>query len=60
MARIAAVDERFQFYNLEMVGVTGGQSWKPYELQPSLAQPDPDDYASEAFCVSFVVVKVSS
>ena len=30
MARIGAVDERFQSYNVEMVEVTGGRFWKPY------------------------------
>src|SRR4029077_9588611 len=30
MARIGAVDERFQSYNIEMVEVTGGRFWKPY------------------------------
>ncbi len=31
MARIGTVDERFQSYNVEMVEVTGGAFWKPYE-----------------------------
>ena len=31
MARIAAVDERFQAYNVEMLEVTGGRFWKPYK-----------------------------
>ena len=30
MARIGAVDERFQSYNIEMIEVTGGRFWKPY------------------------------
>jgi hypothetical protein len=30
MARIGAIDERFQSYNIEMVEVTGGRFWKPY------------------------------
>src|SRR5579864_6790508 len=30
MARIGAVDERFQSYNIEMVEVIGGRFWKPY------------------------------
>jgi heparanase len=33
MARIGAVDERFQSYNIEMVEVTGGRFWKPYDSQ---------------------------
>lgn len=30
MPRIAAVDERFASYNVEMAEVTGGNFWKPY------------------------------
>jgi heparanase 1 len=30
MRRIAAIDERFQSYNVEMAEVTGGNFWKPY------------------------------
>lgn len=33
MARVGAVDERFQSYNIEMVEVTGGRFWKPYGEQ---------------------------
>jgi hypothetical protein len=35
MPRIAAVDERFQSYNIEMVEVTGGRFWRPYGDGPS-------------------------
>jgi heparanase 1 len=38
MARIGAVDDRFQSYNVEMVEVTGGRFWKPYG---SKAAPKP-------------------
>ena len=31
MPRIGTVDERFQSYNVEMLEVTGGKFWKPYE-----------------------------
>jgi hypothetical protein len=31
MPRIGSVDERFQSYNIEMVEVTGGPFWKPYD-----------------------------
>src|ERR1035437_483851 len=31
MPRIATIDERFQSYNIEMVEVTGGRFWKPYD-----------------------------
>ncbi|QOZ24465.1 hypothetical protein [Bradyrhizobium sp. CCBAU 51753] len=30
MPRVAAIDPRFQSYNIEMVEVTGGRFWKPY------------------------------
>ena len=30
MARLGTVDERFQSYNIEMVEVTGGAFWRPY------------------------------
>ena len=33
MPRMGAVDERFQSYNIEMVEVTGGRFWKPYDAQ---------------------------
>jgi heparanase 1 len=29
--RTGSVDERFQFYNVEMVEVIGGRFWKPYK-----------------------------
>src|SRR3954452_20343983 len=31
MPRVGTVDERFQSYNVEMLEVTGGKFWKPYE-----------------------------
>lgn len=34
MARIGAVDERYQSYNVEMLEVTGGRFWKPYKDIP--------------------------
>jgi hypothetical protein len=46
MARIGAVDERFQSYNVEMVEVTGGRFWKPYGPAPS--DPHSDLYAYRA------------
>jgi len=36
MPRVATIDERFQSYNIEMVEVTGGRFWKPYD-QPGNA-----------------------
>jgi hypothetical protein len=43
MARIGAIDERYQSYNVEMLEVTGGKFWKPYgpELDALLRQPGP-------------------
>ena len=32
-AKVGVVDERFQSYNIEMVEVTGGRFWKPYDSQ---------------------------
>jgi hypothetical protein len=46
MPRVAIIDERFQSYNIEMVEVTGGRFWKPYDTpaaanhQVSNQQPD--------------------
>ena len=31
MPRLGTVDERFQSYNIEMVEITGGRFWKPYQ-----------------------------
>ncbi len=33
MARVGSVDERFQSFNVEMVEVTGGRFWKPFDKQ---------------------------
>ncbi len=38
LMRIATIDERFQSYNIEMVEVTGGRFWKPYD---STAKAEP-------------------
>ena len=37
MARVGTVDTRFQSYNIEMVEVTGGRFWKPYDSAPDAA-----------------------
>ena len=34
MPRIGTIDERFQSYNIEMIEVTGGRFWKPYNQLP--------------------------
>jgi len=31
MPRVGTVDQRFQSYNIEMVEVTGGRFWEPYD-----------------------------
>jgi hypothetical protein len=38
LPRVGAIDERFQSYNIEMVEVTGGRFWKPYD---SAAKSEP-------------------
>jgi len=40
MPRIATVDERFQSFNIEMVEVTGGRFWAPYN-KAAAAAPEP-------------------
>ena len=37
LPRVGTVDERFQAYNVEMVEVTGGRFWKPYERSAGAA-----------------------
>lgn len=49
MPRIATVDERFQSYNVEMVEVTGGVFWKPYErMAPVPASASKEDFYAAA------------
>jgi heparanase 1 len=40
MPRLGSVDERFLSFNIEMLEVTGGRFWKPYNQKPD-AQPAP-------------------
>ncbi|MEA2891996.1 MAG: hypothetical protein QOI05_2789 [Bradyrhizobium sp.] len=40
MTRVGTVDARFQSYNIEMVEVTGGRFWKPYDSEPPTAGTD--------------------
>src|SRR5207249_10779456 len=35
LQRLGSIDERFQSYNVEMVEVTGGRFWKPYNAGAS-------------------------
>src|SRR5438309_8520237 len=44
MPRIGTVDQRFQSYNVEMVEVTGGRFWKPYESNTSDRHSDLYEY----------------
>lgn len=37
MKRVGQVDERYQSYNVEMLEVTGGRFWKPYNDIPAAA-----------------------
>src|SRR5437868_6624156 len=50
MPSIAAVNERYQSYNVEMLEVTGGKFWKPYgpELDALLKRPPPSVASSSA------------
>lgn len=43
MQRVEAVDERYQLYDVEMLGVTGGRFWRPYspEFEAILKRPAP-------------------
>lgn len=45
MAKLAAVDPRYVSYNIEMVEVTGGRFWKPYN---SASQPAAPQKATDA------------
>jgi glycosyl hydrolase family 79 len=40
MTPIGTIDERFQSYNIEMVEVTGGRFWKPYDSHQSTPSSD--------------------
>ena len=44
---VATVDERFQSYNIEMVEVTGGQFWQPYDAGSGKVVRPPIDLRSE-------------
>lgn len=44
---VAHVDDRFQSYNIEMVEVTGGEFWKPYDSGPGKVTRPPIDLTSE-------------
>jgi heparanase len=45
LPRVGTVDERFQSYNIEMVEVTGGRFWKPYD---STAKAEPQNAGNAA------------
>ena len=44
---VATVDDRFQSYNVEMVEVTGGEFWKPYDAGSGKVVRPPLDLADE-------------
>ncbi len=44
---VATVDDRFQSYNVEMVEVTGGEFWKPYDAGTGKVVRPPLDLADE-------------
>jgi len=46
MPRVGTVDERFQSYNIEMVEVTGGRFWKPYDSMEATS-PAADSASSQ-------------
>lgn len=39
LPRVGTIDQRFQSYNIEMVEVTGGRFWKPYDSTAKPEQP---------------------
>jgi Glycosyl hydrolase family 79, N-terminal domain len=48
MPKIAAVDARFQSYNVEMVLVTGGRFWRPYASGETAAEPNLELYSDRS------------
>lgn len=44
---VATLDPAYQSYNVEMVEVTGGEFWKPYDSGPGKVLRDPIDLSSE-------------
>jgi len=47
MPRVGTVDQRFQSYNIEMVEVTGGRFWKPYDSPPDPSASRPTQPAGQ-------------
>lgn len=43
---VATLDDRYQSYNVEMVEVTGGRFWTPYDSSTAQAEREPIDLAS--------------
>lgn len=52
MPLVGAIDERFQSFNIEMVGVTGGPFWKPYSDRRAKPQEKAGSTAVEMDMVS--------
>ena len=46
LAKVGTVDERYQSYNIEMVEVTGGRFWAPWESGERYRMRPPLDLAS--------------
>lgn len=44
---VATVDERYQSYNVEMVEVSGGEFWKPYDAGPGKVIRPPLDLSDQ-------------
>src|ERR1700712_5284396 len=40
MSRVGTVDERFQSFNVEMLEVTGGRFWAPYNAAAAPVDPE--------------------
>lgn len=47
LPRLGTVDERFQSYNIEMVEVTGGRFWKPYDSPAKAEAPKAGNAANQ-------------
>jgi hypothetical protein len=47
LPRVGTVDPRFQSYNIEMVEITGGDFWRPYQSKPDAARAPPGSNAPE-------------
>ena len=62
MPKLATVDARFASYNVEMVEVTGGRFWKPYNssIASDAAKPNPATDANQQVGISDSLFKYRS